>query len=65
MIKRMDLVRGVNASDFLSHIAALGVWENTEPMRVTGMDRLVIRQVFRHSRRPTGGGALDNRTGLG
>jgi hypothetical protein len=39
MVKRMDLVRRVNAGDFLSHIAGLGVWEHTSPMRTTGMDR--------------------------
>ena len=29
MVKHADLVRRVDASGFLFHIAALGVWENT------------------------------------
>lgn len=29
MVKRMDVVRSVNASDTLSRIAGRGVWENT------------------------------------
>ncbi len=32
MVKRLGLVRGVNASDFLSHMDSLGVWENTSQM---------------------------------
>jgi hypothetical protein len=48
-VKHRELIRRGNASDFLSHIAALGVWENTWPMRLTGMGRVVIRQEFRHS----------------
>ncbi len=55
-VKRRDRVRGGNASDFLSHIAALGVSEGTWPMRVIGMDRDVMtRQEFQHSRSPTAG----------
>jgi hypothetical protein len=54
MVKHMDVVRSVNLSDLLSHMAALGVWEHTWPMRESAMDRIVIRKEFRHSRRTTG-----------
>ncbi len=39
MVERSYLVRSVNASDILSHLAALLVLESSESKRATAMDR--------------------------